>query len=48
MENLAVRNMYNGNLMMVPDKEPNNDNWFMIIIIVLIIFLIIKILIIKF
>jgi len=46
MKNLAVRNMYNGDLMIIPD--PNQNNWFKLIIIMLIVFLIIKILIIKF
>jgi len=46
MKKLAVRNMYNGDLMIIPDDP--NPNWFKWIIIVLIVFLIIKILIIKF
>ena len=45
MENLAVRNMYNGNLMMIPGDDPEPKVWFKIVIILLISFLIIKILI---
>lgn len=45
MENLAVRNMYNGNLMMIPDDDPEPNIWFKIVMILLISFLIIKILI---
>ena len=48
MENLAVRNMYNGNLMMVPNDDPEPNKWFKLVVILLIVFLIIKILIIKF
>lgn len=44
MENLAVRNMYNGNLMMIPD-DPEPNIWFKLVVILLISFLIIKILI---
>ncbi len=46
MKNLAVRNMYNGNIMLVPDNQDPNA-WFKWIIIMLIVFLIIKILILK-
>jgi len=46
MKRLIVRNLYNGNFMMVPNKEPE-DYWFKLTIIILIIFLIIKILIIN-
>jgi hypothetical protein len=45
MENLVVRNMYNGNLMMVPKDDPEPNKWFKLIVILLISFLIIKILI---
>jgi len=45
MENLVVRNMYNGNLMMVQEDDPEPNKWFKLIVILLIIFLITKILI---
>jgi hypothetical protein len=43
MKNLAVRNMYNGDLIMVPENDPNR--FFKWVVILLIVFLIIKILI---
>jgi len=45
MENLVVRNMYNGNLLRIPNNDPEPNIWFKLVVILLISFLIIKILI---